>query len=750
MDAAVSYGSAASAHGREASKPEHTRDDGKILEEMRADFQAAYDAEKDNYREAIIDLKYRAGDQWPEDIAKERQEDGRPMITINHLGQFVNQVVNDIRQSDFSLKASPVDNNTDVKLAKIFDGLMRQIQYQSAADHVYSTAGDHQVTCGIGHWRVCSEYVSDDSFDQDLRIKVIRNPLSVFYDPAAEEPDRSDMMFCCISSVMPVASFKAKYPGKSTEGAPSPQGTQTSINWANKDGVRVVEYWKRKPVTKTIYLLADGAIVDKLVAGQNVKSTRNVETYEVCQYICSGMDVLEEPRIWPSKWIPIVPVIGTEVPLDDKIIRQGMVRMARDAQHLYNYNRSASAEALAQQPKNPWIVPIKNIAKWLGFWENANKGNPTYLPYSPDPDNPTHKPYREAPAAISNAFAAEAMQAREDLNATTGIYPAALGAKSNETSGVAINRREKQGDTANYHYPDKLRLSLWHTGRILIDVIPKFYDSERVVRLLGEDGKEELVTINQNTIAYMDDGTPKSVTLNDISAARYDVRAKVGKSMSTLREESAESLMAFMQASPSAVPIIQDLAVKNMDWPGAEEASKRLRNVVEGKHPLFDPDDPETQNPPPQPPPPEVLKIEAQKEQAAAKLQQDAQKNEQTIQLQREKNEADIQLQREKNDAEMQMRERELMLEAVFRRMEMRMDAQLEAFKAHTDARIKEVTASRQMDMREDLAHRDADLKEYQSDRQMSLSERESEHSAALAEKSARAKANGHARDRAT
>ena len=248
--------------------------------------------------------------------------------------------------------------------------------------------------------------------------------------------------------------------------------------------MRVNEYWRRKPIEKTIYMLQSGAVVDKIEGPQLVKQTRTVKTYEVCQYICSGMDVLEEPRVWPSKWIPLVPVIGTEVPLDDKIVRQGMVRPARDAQLLYNYNRSASAEALAQQPKNPWIVPIKSVGKWLKFWESANTGNPAFLPYSPNSTNPSHKPFREAPPVISNAFAAEAMSAREDLSATTGIYPAALGAQSNETSGVAIGRREKQGDTANYHYPDKLRLSLWHTGRILIDVIPKFYDSERVVRLL--------------------------------------------------------------------------------------------------------------------------------------------------------------------------------------------------------------------------------------------------------------------------
>ena len=220
MEGAVQYGSAATQDGgSDARKPKARSkdDDAKILAQHREDFQAAYDAEQDNWTEALKDLKFRAGDQWPEDIAKERDDAGRPRITINHLGQYVNQVVNDIRQSDFSLKASPVDSTNDPKLAKIFDGLMRDIQYRSAADHVYSTAGDHQVTCGIGWWRVCSEYVSDDAFEQELKLKVIRNPLSVFCDPAAVEPDRSDAMFMIVSEIIPTASFKAKYPGKATE-----------------------------------------------------------------------------------------------------------------------------------------------------------------------------------------------------------------------------------------------------------------------------------------------------------------------------------------------------------------------------------------------------------------------------------------------------------------------------------------------------------------------------------------------------
>lgn len=605
--ASLGYGQPA-----QSDKPDKTakRDNAAIVAEARERLDAAYHFERENRREAAMDMAFVAGYQWPESIKKERQAAGRPILTINRLPQFIRQVTNDIRQADLAIKVSPVDDKSDPKLTKIYNGLLRQIQYQSSAKHVYGTATEHQVSCGIGWFRICTEYADDEAWEQEIKLKAVRNPLSVYCDPAAVEPDRSEAEWMLVTEIIPTASFKKLYPEATLDGVDPPtDGTGDRLTWLTRDGVRIAEYWVRKKVKKTLALTAEGETIDishmdKATVAQAqqmgmITKTREAEGHEVEQYIVSGSTVLAGPFKWAGKWIPIVPVIGSEVPLETAIVRHGLIRFARDPQQLYNYNRTAAAETLALQPKSPWLVTFKMIAKVKGLWDNANKTNTPYLPYEADPDAPGGGPTRQHPPEMPMAFAREAEIADQDMKATTGIYDSSLGSRSNETSGVAIRNRERQGDTANYHYGDNLQRSMWHAGRILIDLIPKIYDSERIVRILGEDDSEEMVPINKPGIG--EDGLPTLV--NDLSAARFDIRATIGPSYATRRMEAADTLMEYLKADPQAVPMIRDLVAKNMDWPGADEMSKRFRNAIPPGL-LVDPEDPES---PPPPPPPDPL-----------------------------------------------------------------------------------------------------------------------------------------------
>lgn len=709
MDGNVSYGPSGDTDTK--AKPKKPKDDKSFIADIREKLQAGYDADKENRKEASVDLSYLAGDQWPEQIKTERQAAGRPMLTLNRLPQFVNQVTNDIRQADFSIKVSPVDDESDPELAKLYNGLLKQIQYQSAANQVYAKGAEHQVACGIGWWRVCSEYVDDEAFDQELRLKSIRNPLSVYCDPAAVEEDRSDANWMIVTEMIPKAAFEDRYPDKSVSDVDAPGDSfGNGIHWVSTDTVRIAEYWCRKPVEKTLIMLPDGkavfqedvdpATVPPPVPGSPPPKTRKVTTYEVEQYIVSGTEILEGPTPWPGKWIPLVPAIGNEIPLEKTIVRSGMIRNARDAQALYNYNRTASAEALALQPKNPWVVTWNMIKQYTGFWNKANTANVPYLVYDVDNGAPGGKPYREPPPALSPAFANEAMIADQDMKATTGIYDASLGNQSNETSGIAIGRREKQGDTANFHYSDKLQLALWHTGRILVDVIPKFYDAERCVRIMGEDDSEETAWINQNTMVTMEDGVQRNTVLNDLSSARFDVRVKIGPSYSTKREEAAQFVTEFMRVDPTAAPLVRDILAKNSDMSGAEDMAKRFKNVLEGKHPLAPPEDANAppQPPPPPPPDPALVKVEQEGQLAQQKMLQETE-------LSQAKLQADAQLQQQQISAEMQKAElmaqvqlqlgREKMaMEIELQREKMRADIELQREKQNNDAEVARFNAT--------------------------------------------------------
>jgi len=574
-----------------------------IVKQARSRLEESWNHEKENREEASVDLAFLAGDQWPDSVRREREAEGRPMLTINRLPQFLRQVTNDIRQADIAIKVAPVDDGSDPKLAKIFNGILKQIQYQSGAHHVYATAAEHQSSCGIGWFRIVTDYADDSAFDQEIKVEAIPHPLSVYCDPAAVKQDRSDAMWMIVTEMIPLETFKERYPKLSATEVDRPSdGSSSRLYWTTADAIRVAEYWIKEPYTKTLGLTEAGETIDltgikkqDLAFLPPIVKTREQVCYKIKQYLVSGSDVLDGPNEWPGKYIPLVPAIGAEIPLDQKTYRYGLIRYARDPQQLYNYYRTGVAEMLALAPKSPYLVTTGMLSdpKIKQVWDTANKKNRPYLPYQPDPLAP-NGPKREHPPEMPASLMQEAQVAAEDMKATTGIHDASLGQRSNETSGRAILARQREGDVANYHFADNLELSLQHAGRIIIDLIPKIYDNERVIRMMGDDDAEEFEPINKVIMGV--DGVP--VVVNDLSRARFDVRVTIGPSYSTKRMETADAMLQFMQAVPAAAQVAPDLIAKALDFPGAEEVAKRLRNTIPPAI-LADPDDPNSQPPPP-------------------------------------------------------------------------------------------------------------------------------------------------------
>ena len=569
-----------------------------LVRDVQIKLAEAFSFDRVNREDAVTDLKFLAGDQWPEYARAQRVN--RPMLTINKLPQFLHQVTNDIRKNAPVLKVTPVGGQQDPMMADIYNGVISDIQYRSSARHVYATAAYHAAACGIGHFRVITRYQDDDSFDQEVGIELIPYPLAVYWDPAAVKPDRSDAMWCIVVDLVPRATFKEKYPDKLQVSVNEQRANNftSGLFWSTNDYILVAEYWCKVPCEKTIFGFQNGETYD--VTGLNMQSLamlqqqhgpvvrqRKAQGYDVQQSLVTGAEVLSGPNKWPGKHIPIIAVIGDEVPLDRLTVRHGLVRHMRDPQQLYNFYRSAAAEHIALSPKSPWLVTDTMISQHKADWDTANTRNKPYLRFKPDdkvPGGPQRIHAPEPPSALWQ----EQQVATQDLKDVSGIHDASLGAKSNETSGKAILARESQGDTANFHYMDNLTRSLEQTGRILIDLIPKIYDNQRVVRLQGEDGVEKFAPINH--VLYAEDGVP--VMINDLSVGRYDIRVVTGPNYATRRLEAMDAMMQLMQTlGPEAAPVLADLIVKNADWPDAAEATKRLRNLVPDKA-LRDPNQP--------------------------------------------------------------------------------------------------------------------------------------------------------------
>ena len=543
----------------------------KILSEARDRLRKAMEDDYENRRLALEDLEFIGieGAQWPAAIRAEREADGRPCITTNKMPTFIDQVVGDQRMNRPSIKVIPVDDKADVAIAGILGGWIKHVQQVSKSDTAIDHGFEHAVACGYGAMRVVTEFVSDDSFDQDARIKKIDNALAVFWGKHSEY-DCSDAPYCFIISDMDRDEFKEIY---GHDPMPFNQADSQFIEgWCTASTVRLAEYFVKEPVTKTIYQLDDGTIVDKLGKGDVVVKKRKSNGYKIKWYLLSGNKIEDEKDWVGKKYIPVIPIWGKELNVGGKRKIRGLIRNAKDPQRMYNYWNSCDTEMVALAHKAPYILTPKQVAGHEPQWQEAHKKNFAYLLANADEKAPGW-PHREPPPQASSAMVEKIRQADQEMRDTMGLQKASLGMQSNERSGVAIQERKKEGDIGTFAFIDNLARSIEHLGRVLVDVAPGILDTERIIRLGLEGGLQKFEAINIET-------TPEGPIVNDLSIGTYDVVVTVGPSFTTQRTEARQSMSEFIQYYPAAAPLIGDLYAKSMDWPGAEEMVERLEFLL--------------------------------------------------------------------------------------------------------------------------------------------------------------------------
>lgn len=556
------------------------------LHEAREQFDRASEYWDEDRRAALEDIKFRAGEHWPEAILSQRQRDKRPALTLDKLSQYVRQIVNDGRQNRPSIKVRPVDSGADIATSEVFQGIIKHIEDHSNADAAYDTALDSAATCGQGYFRVLTEYAGDNTFDQEIVIKRVRNPLNVIIDPDSQEADGSDMKFAFIIEEMPMDEFEAAYPNK------KPTDWQTNDNYCDwfGDHVRVAEHFYVEERDRKLHLLEDGSVIDDKRLSQLkeagvglegvIRESRNIPERRVMRAKMCGSCYLEEPVEWKGRWIPILVVWGNETDIEGKVMHSGIIRPGKDPQRLYNYSRTAFAERVALTPKAPWVAAEGQVEDYSDEWETANVENHSVLRYRPVSLNgsPVPPPQRQTAADVPAGFAQDMQISEHDIQAAIGMYAASLGAPSNERSGKAIMARQKEGDVGTFHYHDNLNRAIRHCGRILVDLIPHIYDSTRVVRMLGYDGTPGEANLDPS-IPTASQKMGVGMVYN-LGVGRYDVAISTGPSYSTLRQEAASAMIEMVQANPTLMQTAGDLLVKNMDWPGAEELSERLKLLL--------------------------------------------------------------------------------------------------------------------------------------------------------------------------
>ncbi len=598
-------------------------DKSDLLATMRSRFTMALAAYSESREDELDDLRFMAGSpdnqwQWPADVLATRGSvqgqtiNARPCLTINKLPQHVRQVTNEQRQNRPSPKVIPADDNADVAVAEVFDGIIRHIEYMSDADVAYDTACDNQVVYGEGYIRILTEYTRDDSFDQDLKIGRIRNSFSVYMDPTIQDPCGSDAKWCFITEDLLKAEYERQFPDAQPISSILARGIgdQALSMWLSENTIRIAEYFYVDYVPSTLNLypgnitMFDGTPQDaklRAMFGQPLRS-RKADRKRVMWLKTNGYEVLEE-REWAGKWIPVVRVVGNEFEVDGRMFVSGLVRNAKDAQRMYNYWVSQEAEMLALAPKAPFIGYGGQFEGYEMQWKTANTTNWPYLEVNPDVQdgagNVLPLPMRAQPPMAQTGLIQAKMGAAEDIKATTGQYNASLGQQGNERSGRAILARQQEGDTGTYHFVDNLGRAIRYVARQLVDMIPKIYDTQRVARIIGLDGEVGMAKINpmqaEPVKKIVDQAGTVIEKIYNPSVGVYDVVITTGPSYLTKRQEAVEAMANILQTSPQLWQVAGDLFIKNMDWPGAQEMAARFKKIIDPKVLAEDDKSPELQ-----------------------------------------------------------------------------------------------------------------------------------------------------------
>lgn len=590
------------------------RSDAKaLLQRIRDRYKVMTEADHENRRKALEDIKFlhEPGAQWDETVKRERGD--RPCYEFNKLRVTCKRVINHIRANRPQWKVRAVEDG-DKDTADVYDGLLRNIWNVSDGDTIVDYAAEYVVGGGMGAWRVTTEYSSDTAFDQDIFIRAIKNPFCLFADPSATDSLKRDAEDWILTERISNKAYDERYP-KAKRVSFEELEYDDDEDWHTEEETRICEYWYKKPYTKTLALLPDGKTVeaDQVPAGVKPVRTREVSCPKIYSVIASGDAILEGPTEWAGKYFPFIQPHGEWVVIDGKVHWYGLTRHSKDAQREYNFSRTAIAETIASTPTAKyWMTPnqFKGLDKHIA---DAHKQNLPVAFYNPDPQSPG-PPQRLGGADVPVALVQEATLSSEDIKATSGIFDASLGNRSNEQSGVAIRNRQQQGEIATYNFMDNIAKGMKLTGEILIDLCPKIMDTARSVRILGADLSEKYVKINT---PEQDPETGEIRVVNDLTRGKYDLTVTTGPSFSTQRQEAAEVYTNLGQAVPQIWGVAGDLMIQAMDLPYSQQMAERFKALLppqiqqmqaEGK-----------------PIPPEVQAVMAQAEQAMAVAQQQSQ-----------------------------------------------------------------------------------------------------------------------------
>ena len=612
---------------------EHDDDQDKGFENHRSVINLlrnAQDVESDVrriVREVNIFLDEKDG-QWDDFAAKAFA--GRPRYTLDRCNDLVDDIAGAMEQSDFDIQVLPAGGDATKDLAKTYDGLIRNIQNLSNATDVYDAASRMVVRAGMNGWRINQRWGDNNTFDQDLYIDSIADFVDrVWFDPGSVLQTREDANYCFVLQTMIKSDYDEKFPDGSGQSISMDDITMTD---RTPESVVVGEILYKVKVKRRIVELSNGAVYvddekfqtikDELEKqGAVEKRSREREMDEVKTRIFDGGGWLTPIQDTVFELLPIVPEYANWSVRQKVPNYWGIVTKKMDAQRIYNYTESRKVEDGAFAPLAKILATKEQIGGEREAWERLNVSNEPVLPYEFDPGG-APPPYKIGGAEINPGLESVSQSMLQNLQSTAGIDQLP-GQPLGLQSGLAVELKQNRGDTRNYKYTKSKQIAICHTGKILMLAIPLVYDTKRQVRIINEDQSFDMVTLNDTII---DEQSGEPVEVIDLSKGLYDVTCEVSKSFKNRQGETVNSIVEVASIDPSIIEEGRDVLYKNMNAPGFDVLSERVRQrmVLSGQIPQDQMTDEEielVQAQPEPPPDPVAVALERQAESEDDRIQ---------------------------------------------------------------------------------------------------------------------------------
>jgi hypothetical protein len=602
------------------------------VKEIRDLFDQGVEADKNQTTRELEALRMFALDQWPEAIQQLRQAQpggangmpatpARPMLVVDRLREPVNQVVNQERESDLSVSLVAADDfgglapPVDPSEIELREGLIRRIQRESESASARSWAFLRAAVCGRGFYAINTRYMPGKTFDQEIYYRRLYDQTAVVLDPAHEEPDGSDAEWGFCFTVLSYDKYKAEYP-KAKDKPNEYLNADTewtklgtvAPGWFTSDGkqkyVRVAEHWYTEYTARTLCHMPDGSMAwqDELPKdAPKPRAIRSVAEKKVKWCKLDGVQILEETD-WPSPFIPIVKVVGNEIPPCDGERRvDGMVnKSAIESQRGINYMASKLTEEIGLSAVTPLMVVEGTIEGYEEWYKQLNTRTFPYVPYKPTDleGRPATAPFRPDKTPQIGPLATGLQMFMEAVQSSTGVPNPNMGkADRHSPTWRGTQALLAQGQRGSSNYMDNLARSVRYDGRITNSLLYPIMGIRpgRIARIVKGETETESVMIGQPFMMQENGQGQKmpvpapGATPDQPGVREYkltpngdtmNVAVKVGKGFDTRRDEESSMFGELLSQNPEQMAVVGDLFFAAQDWPGAKQAAERYKVML--------------------------------------------------------------------------------------------------------------------------------------------------------------------------